>query len=102
MASTARQRSGIKPKDNLATVRIHGEEIVVDAATLTMAEKQAGRKALHGLGYPPDDDDRFMAVLWVVMRRSNPKLSFDELCESITEADVEAVEEPEDVDSPEG
>jgi hypothetical protein len=88
MASRGRERSGVTPADiPVAVIRVAGQEVVIDQRTMTMRERQAMRAALATVA-EHDDLDALCAAIWVVMRRDDPTLTFDDVCESITIADL--------------
>lgn len=88
MTSRGRERSGITPADlPVAVIRVAGQEVVIDQRTMTMRERQAMRSALATVG-DPDDLDALCATIWIVMRRDDPALTFEAVCESITLADL--------------
>jgi hypothetical protein len=103
--STGRERSGVKPTaSSVVTIVVNGETVIVDPNTLTMRERQQIKSALAKLDYPADDMDALVATIWAVMRRSDPRLTFDDVCGSITTADLNAIETSstnKDDDSPE-
>lgn len=99
--STARERSGITSANDLVTIKVNGEPVVIDQRTLTMRERQQIKAELHKLDYPADDMDALMGAIWVVMRRSDPTLKYAEVCESITVGDLTDAETGGADDSPE-
>jgi hypothetical protein len=99
--STARERSGIGSSNDLVTINVNGVPVLIDQRTLTMRERQQVKSELHKLDYPADQMDMLMGAIWVVMRRTDPTLTFAEVCESITVGDLEDVEAVGSDDSPE-
>lgn len=90
MASKGRERSNIaSAATELLVIRVAGNEVVIDASTLTMRERQTMKAALGKLD-EPDDLDATVASIWIVMRRDDPTLTFEEVCDSITLADIGA------------
>ena len=94
-----------KPSETMPVVRVmvNGEPVVVNSATFTGRERQLMKKELAGIGYEPDGEDAMFAAIWVVMRRNDPSLKFEDVLDSITSgdfADAEQVTEADD-DSPE-
>jgi len=88
MASRGRERSGVTPADlPVAVIRVAGQEVTIDQRTMTMRERQAMRAALATVA-EPDDLDALCATIWVVMRRDDPSLTFESVCDSITLADL--------------
>lgn len=105
MASKSRERSGIvdRTAPPVAKITVDGVEVYVDASTFTGRERSIMKRALAGLGYAPDGEDAMFASLWIVMRRTQPDLTFDEVLDTVTMADMataEIVAADED-DSPE-
>jgi hypothetical protein len=87
----------------VVTLRVDGQEVTVDQRTLTMSERQLVRRTLAKVE-ESDELDALVAVVWIVLRRSRPELTFDEVCDSITAgdlADAEIVDDPDET-SPEG
>jgi hypothetical protein len=99
--STGRDRSGIKSKTSkLVAVEVNGERLVIDSKAMTIRERQQARAELALL---PDSDstDAMAASIWIAMRRTNPALTFAEVCDSLTVADLDDAEFLEDDTSPE-
>lgn len=88
-------------------LRVNGAEVIVDPMTLTGRERQQVRAALAKvkaeLGVEADENDGMIAAIWVVLRRTDPSLTFEEVLDSVTMRDLmsaERVASDED-DSPE-
>src|SRR5688572_22182786 len=96
--STGRERSGKGTSGvPLMTITVNGQVVTIDQRTLTMRERQAVKTELAKLPYyvpgtDPDDMDALAATIWVVMRRDDAALTFEEVCESITIATLEEAE----------
>lgn len=75
---------------NVMKIVVNGEDVFVDPGTLTGTERQLMKRALAGLGYEPDGQDALYASIWVVMRRSDPALTFEDVCDAITFNDLGA------------
>ncbi len=87
---------------NVMKIVVNGEDVFIDPATLTGTERQLMKRALAGLGYEPDGTDALYASIWVVMRRTDPALTFENVCDAVTFsvlADATKVDQSED-DSP--
>jgi hypothetical protein len=73
-------------------VRVDGVEVEVDHRTFTLAERRASRAAVlqlsDGNDLAPDEADALGALVWVVLRRSTPELTFEEVLESLTLGDL--------------
>lgn len=89
---TAKERSlaamGKAKKSPVVKVTVNGEDIVLDAATLTGTERQMMKRSMANLGYPADEEDAFYTLIWVVMRRSDSSLTFANVCDAVTLTDV--------------
>lgn len=84
---------------NLTAVEVAGVRYVIDHAAMTISERQLARTELAKLD-AADHVDIMAASIWVAMRRTVPGLTFMEVCDSLTLADIEGVEtveaEPDD------
>lgn len=73
-------------------VRVNGDEVVVDHRTFTLAERRASRRALIDIATTddlvPDFADELAALVWIVLRRSDPDLTIGDVFESIDLGDV--------------
>jgi hypothetical protein len=71
-------------------VVIGGEsrEVVVDPRAMTLMERRLIKVELAKLGYEPDDTDVLAGSIWIAMRRDDPALTYDEVCEAITFEDL--------------
>jgi hypothetical protein len=73
-------------------VRVDGNEVEVDHRTFTLAERRASRAAVlklsDGDDLVPDEADALAALVWVVLRRSQPELDFGDVLESLTLGDL--------------
>lgn len=69
------------------TVRVDDVDIVVDSRTFTMREHRLRRRELTRISVEddlvPDDADVVAASIWVVLRRTDPDLAFDDVLESL-------------------
>jgi hypothetical protein len=99
--SKGRERSGVASATPILALMVNDEQVTIDQRTLTMKERQVMKAALAKLDYEPDDMDALTATIWVVMRRTDPALTFDEVCEAIT---LESLADATEVDetAPEG
>jgi hypothetical protein len=98
--SKARERSGGgKAKPKLMAVEVNGERLVIDPAAMTLRDRQAMRAELAKLT-DADYMDAVAGQVWIAMRRTDPTLTFDEVYDSLTVADVNGLEtvdpEPDD------
>ncbi len=104
--STGRERSGVKPINDAVTITVNGRRVYIEPETLTMKERQLLKREMAQLGYDPDETDILMATIWVVMKRDDAELTFDEVCESITVGSLTDMEtsvvDGRDLDDPEG
>jgi len=86
-------------------VRVNGDDVIVDPMTLTGLERRLmkGVLSVAKLGYTPDEEDGIMAMIWLVLRRTDPTLEFDEVCNAVTLGDLAGIEkvDPSEDDSPE-
>ena len=77
-------------------VNVNGEVVEVDHRTFTLAERRASRVAVlkmtEGDDLVPDEADALAALVWVVLRRSDPDLTVDDVLGSLTLGDLEAAE----------
>lgn len=73
-------------------VRVDGVDVAVDHRTFTLAERRASRAAVLALtdgdDLQPDEADALGALVWIVLRRSTPDLTFAEVLESLTVGDL--------------
>lgn len=73
-------------------VKVNGEVVEVDHGTFTLAERRASRVAVaklsEGDDLAPDEADALAALLWVVLRRSDADLAFEDVLESVTLSDL--------------
>lgn len=84
-------------------VAIDGQELIVDVRTLTGRDRRLMKAELAKLDYPADDEDFLYAAIWVVLRRSRPDVTFDEVLDAVTLGDLMDAEvgDVEGDDSPE-
>lgn len=100
--SAGRERSGIQSAASpVVTLLVNGDPVTIDQRTLTMSERQAVKREMAKLDYDADDLDALCATIWVVMRRTDPALTFVDVCDSLT---LESLSEATEGDptSPEG
>lgn len=100
--SAGRERSGIQSAASpVVTLLVNGDPVTIDQRTLTMSERQAVKREMAKLEYDADDLDALCATIWVVMRRTDPALTFVDVCDSLT---LESLSEATEGDptSPEG
>lgn len=100
--SKARERSGgAKAKPKLMAVEVNGERLVIDPQAMTLRERQVMRAEQAKLTNP-DYMDAVAGQVWIAMRRADPTLTFDEVYDSLTVADVNGLEQVEsEPDDPE-
>ena len=84
MASRARARTPIKGKQagggKVATVTLDGVEYKVDPRSANGLERWRAKEALMARQLPTDDDELFgLALMWVIVLRSVPDLSIDDV-----------------------
>jgi hypothetical protein len=74
------------------TVKVNGDELLVDSRTFTMKEHRLRRRELTRISVEddlvPDDADIMAASIWVVLRRSDPDLTFDDVLNSLSFGDM--------------
>lgn len=82
-------------------VEIDGERLVIDNRAMTIRERQLVRRELAQIANP-DRMDWIAGAVWIARRRTDPNVTFDDICDALTIGDIEDVEivEPES-DSPE-
>jgi hypothetical protein len=88
----ARKNSGKErgsAKDETIAVVVDGVEVQINPHTLTMKERQLVRSVLSKLEYDVDDMDVMTATVWVVMKRTDSALTFDDVSDSLTIQDLE-------------
>lgn len=103
MASRGRERSGVKSASSkLMTIELNGERLVIDNASMTLRERQVLRAELAKLPAEADSMDWTAGAVWIALRRTDPSVTFDDVCDSLTIGDIGDLEmvEPE-VDDPE-
>ena len=73
-------------------VKVDGSEVEVDQRSFTLAERRRSRSALLGMSnddeLAPDEADAVAALVWTVLRRSDPELTLEAVCESMTVGDL--------------
>ena len=69
-------------------VTVNGEEVVIDPMTFTGRERQRMRSVLAKLDYEADGGDVMFASIWVVLARTDPTVTFDDVLDSVTMADI--------------
>lgn len=100
--SAGRERSGVSSGGApLVTLNVNGSPVTIDQRTLTMSERQAIKREIAKLDYEPDDLDALCATIWVVMRRTDPALTFADVCDSLTLEDLSEATTGDET-SPEG
>lgn len=82
-------------------VEINGERLVIDNRAMTIRERQLVRHELAAITNP-DRMDWIAGAVWIARRRTDPTVTYDDVCEALTIGDIDDVElvEPES-DSPE-
>ncbi len=103
MAGRGRERSGGgKTAERLLAIEVNGEQVLIDHRAMSMRERQILRAELAKLPVEPDEMDWTAGAVWISLRRNDPDLTFETVCESITVADMAArtLVDPE-ADSPE-
>lgn len=96
-----RERSAKAP-ERLIVIEVNGETLTIDNRSMTMRERQVLRAELAKLPVEADQQDWVAGAVWIAMRRNDPTITFDDVCDSLTVGDVSDLEviEPEG-DSPE-
>jgi hypothetical protein len=73
-------------------VRVNDVEVEVDHRTFTLGERRASRAALLAMSgdddLAPDEMDALGALVWVVLRRSQPDLTLGDVVDSLTIGDL--------------
>ena len=94
-ASKARVNSGKggTPEPTVLQINVNGVLQTIDPNSLTLRERQICKVELTKLGYEPDELDIISATIWVIMRRSDPDLTFEDVCEGITIQDLQDTDE---------
>jgi hypothetical protein len=73
-------------------VRVNDVEVEVDHRTFTLGERRASRAALLAMSgdddLAPDEMDALGALVWVVLRRSDPALALSDVVDSLTVGDL--------------
>jgi hypothetical protein len=91
--SKARERSGgAKSDDRLMALEVNGERLVIDNRAMTIRERRILRAELAKLPVEPDTQDWVAGGAWIALRRTEPDISYDEVCDSITVGDVSDLE----------
>lgn len=74
------------------TVRVDGEDLLVDSRTFTMKEHRLRRRELTRISVEddlqPDDADVIAVSVWVVLRRTQPGLPLDDVLEALSYGDL--------------
>lgn len=104
MVVTAKERTeqitGRKPKGErqgpVLRFKLDGVEHLVDPNTLTIREQYLARKVIDDHGFPVSAQFVSAGMAWVVVRRSLPDVTFDQIIDSVTLADLSAVVEGDD------
>ena len=91
-----------KAQSRLMAIEVNGQRVTIDNRSMTMRERQTLRAELAKLPVEPDQQDWIAGAVWIALRRDDEKLTFDDVCNSLTIGDVSDLEiiEPE-ADSPE-
>ena len=95
MGSAGRERSGIQSAvgDQLVIRVTLGDnverEVHVDPRSLTLMERRLIKQQLATLGYEADEVDVLAGSIWVVMRREDAAITYDEVCEAIQFEDLQ-------------
>ena len=102
MTSQAREQSGkgTKKSHDVLTLNVtlgdgEARHVICDPHTMTLMERRLVKVELGKLGYEPDETDMLGASIWVALRRDDPTVTFDEVCESLT---YEQLMDPQVVD----
>jgi hypothetical protein len=82
-------------------LKVNGEVVVIDPRTLTGRERQKMKRAIAAIDYEPDDADALYITIWIVMSRTDPNLTLDEVLDAVTIGDLERAETASGDDSPE-
>ena len=73
-------------------VIVNGDTVEVDQRTFTLAERRASRVALLAQSndddLAPDETDAIAALVWVTLKRSQPELTLEDICDSLTVGDL--------------
>lgn len=91
--STARERSGIPDPSKTKGLRLIvgppvNQTLLVDMTTFTLWENSQVQSALAKLDYTPTDVDQIAAAAWMVARRLDNAITFEEIQRAITFQDV--------------
>jgi hypothetical protein len=74
------------------TVKVNGDEVLVDSRTFTMKEHRLRRRELTRISVEddlvPDDADITAASIWIVLRRTDPDLALDDVLDSLNFGDM--------------
>lgn len=103
MASRSRERSGVKSSTaKLMVIELDGKRLTVDNSVMTLRERQLLRAEILKLPAEADWMDWTAGGVWIALRRDDPTITFDEVCDSLTVGDISDLEmvEPE-ADDPE-
>lgn len=82
------------------SVQFRKTTIVVDIATLSMVERQHRRKLLADV-FEPDEYDRMAATAWVILRRHDQSVSWEDFQAEMTTGAFDAMTPVEEPDDPE-
>lgn len=92
MASRSRERSGKAGSSKLLAIEVNGERLTIDTKAMTMRERQLLRRELATIGVEPDTMDWTAGAVWIALRRTDPTITFEDVCDSLTVDDLQGVE----------
>lgn len=64
-------------------------EVVVDERTFTIGERRKARTALAALGGESDELDMTAAAVWVVLHRTAPDVTLEDVLDNLTIGDIQ-------------
>lgn len=88
MASSARDRSGVKSTSKLMAIELNGERLTIDNTVMTLRERAMLRAELAKLPVEADQMDWTAGAVWIALRRTDPTVTFDDVYDSLTIADI--------------
>ena len=93
MTSTGRERSGIVDQSKPKGLTLHvgppiNQTLLVDMTTFSLWENSQVQSALAKLDYTATDVDQIAAAAWMVARRVDNAITFEEIQRAITFQDV--------------
>jgi len=77
----------VPARSEVMRLKVDGVELVVDVDTLTMGERRQARIGIAAIeerdGIESDELDQFVSFVWVVLKRTRPEVTLDEVFDAV-------------------